>query len=203
VSVLPVADRRLRPDFLLWVTLALASALAVGSSSADAASGPANGKPIRECLWRGAPLGDSLFVWAKWVPTLAGEPCHAAKGIDLPDSASMGPTYLQYSIEDSRGHVRHMAMISGHTNPGSPEPELYWCCDELSADAAPWRNGIVITLSAAGYGCEPAGDCSYQLFCFLQGADSVAMSEWNQTPWEPASGDSIAGWMGDECCPMR
>ena len=188
---------------ILESTLAAVIVLAATASpKAHSTRHPVAG-PLRnirtETLWRGAPGGDSLFVRARWSPTTAGSACPASKGIQLADSAFIGPTCLEYSIEDSHGRTRHRGTISGYTTADSPEPEFYWCCDEMSASATPWRDGVVVALTATGYGCEPAGDCSSQLFCYLQGPDSVAVSDWTDTPWQSATADSIVGWVNDGC----
>src|SRR5262245_44039050 len=93
-----------------------------------------------ETLWRGVLSGDSLYVRARWVPGAVGASCAAYRDIFESDSVTSWPTFLEYWIENSRGRILHRATVSGFTTPHSPEPDFYWCCEGMGANATPWRN---------------------------------------------------------------
>ncbi|MEK7269346.1 MAG: hypothetical protein AAB215_00225 [Planctomycetota bacterium] len=143
-----------------------------------------------ETLWRCAFRGDSLFVRASWVPTVGSSWCVAFMGGNVEDTSAVRPKYLDYWVEDSRGNVWRRDFVSG--------PDFF-CCDGLAAEGVPWLGGVVIKITASGWGCEPAGDCEEMRFVYLAGKDSIASSEWTHVPWNPTAEGLTEAWASAGC----
>jgi hypothetical protein len=73
------------------------------------------------------------------------------------------------------------------------------CVDGLNAGTAPSRDGLTFTISAEGWGCEPAGDCHLKRYVYLAGAARIASSEWTSLIWDPMSTGLVEGEIDDGC----
>ena len=160
----------------------------VSARSMAAAGGPV-GKQT-ETVWRGAFQGDSLFVRATWLPTVGSAQCIAFMD-ESGDTTNVRPKFIDYRIEDAHGYVRGQDLLS---QPGSQ-----FCCDDLAAEVTPWRGGVIIRMTADGWGCEPAGNCEEMRYIYLDGKDSTASSEWTRILWNPAE-EGLVGGSGIEGC---
>jgi len=175
------------------MTAALCAILALGMLCVTAAFAHAAAKPVTETIWWGALRGDSLFVRATWIPTVREAWCLSFTGRDWgAESTAVRPKYVGYRIQDGRARVRSRGVLS---DPMSQQ----FCCDGLAVTSTPWRRGLVLELTASGWGCEPAGDCAQSRFIYVGGRDSVASSEWTDIAWDPAADGLIDTWMSDGC----
>ncbi len=153
-----------------------------------------------ESLWRGVFEGDSLFVRAAWIPTVGSASCYQNETGGA-DTSEVRRKYVEYSIEDLRGNVWHRGVLS------EPESQQF-CCDEVSAEVAPWPDRLIVKLTTLGWYCEPAGNCLASRFIHVAGPDSVAesaWSAWDEIPWNPARGSYFDAWVIEGCFqyPMR
>ena len=73
------------------------------------------------------------------------------------------------------------------------------CIDQLGVEAAGWRDGILLRISARGWGCEPAGDCDLRRYVHLSRAGRFATSEWTRLDWDPAKTEPLDGDVDDGC----
>jgi hypothetical protein len=147
--------------------------------------------------WRGVFKGDSLFVRTTWISTVGSSSCYQNETSDA-DTVELRQKYVEYRIEDLRGNVWDRGVLS--------EPEsLQFCCDEVVAEVTPWPGRLIVKLTAYGWGCEPAGNCSAWRFIYVASADSVAESTWTDIPWDPATGSFADAWVTENCLqyPMR
>ncbi|MBI5709001.1 MAG: hypothetical protein HZC42_01680 [Candidatus Eisenbacteria bacterium] len=147
--------------------------------------------PQTETLWRGAFEGDSLYVRASWIPTAGSSSCFAFMGGNLLDSTEVRPKYLDYRIEDARARMLIRDEVSGE--------DFGVCVDGLFVQSASWRDGLVVTITANGWGCEPAGDCDLKRHIYIPRAGQIARSEWTAMSWDATSAGLIDGEVDDGC----
>ena len=164
----------------------IAVALLVGSAAGVAAGE----EPRTEILWRGLFRGDSLRVQASWVPTSGATTC-AASMRELADSTEIRPHYLDFEIVDASSRSLVEDQFSGD--------DFGPCIDELGVEVVRWRDGLLLRISARGWGCEPAGDCDRKLYVHLSGAGGFAASRWTNLDWDPARTEPLEGEVDDGC----
>jgi hypothetical protein len=181
---------------VLGLVAAAASVSPKASPAADSTPTPLAGAQTAT-LWRGVFNRDSLFVRGFWIPTVGSTSCYQSETTGA-DTSAHRRKYVEYRIEDQRGTAWDRGVLS--------EPEsLQFCCDELVAEATRWPGRLIIKLTALGWYCEPAGDCSESRFIHVAGSDSVAVSAWTDVPWDPALGSYFDAWVIEGCLqyPMR
>lgn len=144
-----------------------------------------------ETLWRGALDGDSVFVRASWVPTAGSSWCAAVMGCDISDLMEVRPKYLEYRIEDARARMLLRDEVSGE--------DFGACIDGMFAQSACWRDGLLITITASRWGCEPAGYCELKRYVYIVRSGHIAMSEWTSLSWDPSSNPLLDSEVDDRC----